>query len=757
MQTCIGITIRKQFQHRTTLAACARHGIGWEAPTRCNNSLGETIWDMMAETADNYNKGGLALLKSGQYSSAFQAFGSALDLEPRNAFAHYHIGISLLLEQQNQAAIPCLLTAHQMHPRNTNFNIGFAKAIRDSGDPERASSFLASVAALEPSNDKIAHAASFLPLTKSMAGNFHGYASHADPSAVQSASRALYQRYNDGDFSYCVKHGWTLVWQCPENVVIWKVLADSARHVSKMKMAETCIRRAVSLAPKDIECTMLLSKVLRATDRAGSAIDLLKSAYQAQPSFSLLESLCQIMDEAQQSSALFELLDTCAPNHPDKLSLIKYHQARALMGMRDTAGAHAAYKEALSLAPLDPLIVAGAAIFYETLTDSSHFLELMQRARDDDLPFETARLLEVDAMARLREGKPDLARASILRSIDILREPDDAMRCYYRLGQVEDKAGNYRAAFKAFSTANKLAQDIFNVRAGHKNKAILGQISLMRAAINSQNQFRQLEPVARPGTSAKIGFLVGFPRSGTTLLDTILRSHSHVEVIEEMPTLTDAGTDLMTKQGIDVAFQNSLELDPGTYREVYLEKLSQLSGLTLSEDKLYIDKNPLNTRWAPLLHKLFPEAVFIFSVRHPLDVAISNFGQNFILTDAMTNMTSLGSIDHLYDQCFSLWHEFDNLCKPNVERVTYEELVEDLEGTVSRIMKRFGLEWEDAQARFFETALKRGRVYTASQNQVTQKLYTTSKERWRNYEFAFKGDDTANLRKWAVKLGYSID
>ncbi len=120
----------------------------------------------------------------------------------------------------------------------------------------------------------------------------------------------------------------------------------------------------------------------------------------------------------------------------------------------------------------------------------------------------------------------------------------------------------------------------------------------------------------------------------------------------------------------------------------------------------------------------------------------------------MLNMTSLARIDRLYDLSFSVWDEFVSWRSPIVERVVYEELVEDLKAAVTPVMSRLGLEFEPAHARYFETARKRGRIGTPSANQVTQALYTSSRERWRNYAFALQGEDSAKLEgPGATKVG----
>ena len=381
----------------------------------------------------------------------------------------------------------------------------------------------------------------------------------------------------------------------------------------------------------------------------------------------------------------------------------------------------------------------------------------MQRAREDRVDLGVGALRQLEAVAFLRGGKPVLARTSILKALQRPNKPDLTRRSKFILGQAEDKSGNYPAAFEAYSEANQLSLDIFETNGPHDHAKILNEIATMRTALDLDGQFGPLEPAPSHNKTAKIAFILGFPRSGTTLLDTILRSHSLVEVVEEKPIFSDALAASFKIENSAISLKKWLAIDPKVMKEAYLRKMSDFAGETLSDNKVYIDKMPLNTRWAPFLHQIFPEALFIFAIRHPQDVAISNLFQDFAPNGAMMNMTNIRRIDNLYDQCFSLWDEFERKCKPNVERVRYEELVDDLEGTAGRVMRRLGLEWEDDQARFFETAMQRGRISTASRNQVSQKLYTSSKERWRNYAFAFQGDDTANLGNWAVKLGYSID
>jgi len=172
-------------------------------------------------------------------------------------------------------------------------------------------------------------------------------------------------------------------------------------------------------------------------------------------------------------------------------------------------------------------------------------------------------------------------------------------------------------------------------------------------------------------------FLVGFPRSGTTLLDTILRTHNSVEVIEEKPIVEEFVDDLKNKINND--FTKLEKINQKFYNEmrnIYFEKRNKY--IKLDKNKIYVDKLPLNLIFIGEIYRFFPNAKFIFAIRNPYDTVLSCFMQQFTPNEAMMNFTNLDDASKFYDLSMTLYKKYFELFKLNIFEIKYEDVVTTL-------------------------------------------------------------------------------
>ena len=247
-------------------------------------------------------------------------------------------------------------------------------------------------------------------------------------------------------------------------------------------------------------------------------------------------------------------------------------------------------------------------------------------------------------------------------------------------------------------------------------------------------------------------FLVGFPRSGTTLLDTILRSHSSIDVVEEQPMVGSAKAFIQKSGYSEIGQDLPQEVLVGA-RKAYITELDKHIQ-TLDSKSIFIDKLPLNILQIPLIRQLYPQAKFILALRHPLDTILSCWMQNFKLNSAMAIMVDLDRIVEFYCvamQTFKICRAKYNL---SVHEIRYEDLLEDLSGETSALLKFLDLDWEVQMENYQETALKRGRIATPSYSQVVQPIYKEAKYRWLHYEKHLR-QYVAEVEPWIDEYGYS--
>jgi tetratricopeptide (TPR) repeat protein len=228
-------------------------------------------------------------------------------------------------------------------------------------------------------------------------------------------------------------------------------------------------------------------------------------------------------------------------------------------------------------------------------------------------------------------------------------------------------------------------------------------------------------------------FMIGFPRSGTTLLDTILETQENVVTLSETASIYSVilafGDKLNKKYPNDLKNLSKCEIN--ILRDIYYDFVDSLQ-LKINSDTLIIDKMPLNTIHLPLILTLFPGAKVIFSLRHPLDVCLSNFQQNFRLNKEMYHLISLDSCVKRYKQVFSLFEIYQRDLKPDIFFVRYEDLVTDLSKEINKVFTYLNIENNNQYQEFHKQA-KAKIISTPSRKQVTKELYTSSKYKWKNY------------------------
>ena len=302
---------------------------------------------------------------------------------------------------------------------------------------------------------------------------------------------------------------------------------------------------------------------------------------------------------------------------------------------------------------------------------------------------------------------------------------------------------NFEVAYSCFLKSqedpryDKLDPNSFNTRISHYNRASQGDIKT----------FQEVHTYPY-----RIAFLIGFPRSGTTLLDTLLRSHPQIDVMEEKPLIGNIESTIPSKYKSSLS--EVFSLDIGVISELRAQYHSLLRYHAADIEKnLIIDKLPLHTVSLPLIHALFPEAKIIFAHRHPYDTVLSCFQQAFRPNAAMLNLTSIELASNFYDRVMQAWTIHKQRLPIHYYQSKYEDLVENHELQTERILSFLELEWSDEVKNYRSTAQERGRINTPSFSQVVQPIYRTSVHKWKNYEKHFE-NSMPILGKWIEYFGY---
>lgn len=248
-------------------------------------------------------------------------------------------------------------------------------------------------------------------------------------------------------------------------------------------------------------------------------------------------------------------------------------------------------------------------------------------------------------------------------------------------------------------------------------------------------------------------FLVGFPRSGTTLLEQVLAGHPDVETMEERDCLIDAANDfVLPPDGLDrLASLADRELAP--YRDRYWQRAAA-EGASYAKP-VFLDKMPLNSVLLCLIAKLFPRARIIFALRDPRDVVLSCFRRRFVMTAQMFELTTIESSANYYASVMQLGETCRTTLDLDMCYARHEDLLNDFDAESRRLCGFLGLEW-NASLRGFAERARAGMINTPSAPQVARGLSTGGMGQWRRFR-----DQMApvlpKLAPWIARFDYPVD
>lgn len=316
-----------------------------------------------------------------------------------------------------------------------------------------------------------------------------------------------------------------------------------------------------------------------------------------------------------------------------------------------------------------------------------------------------------------------------LSAIDLEKETSALkVQIYYEMGRLWDRQDAAEEAFDCFSKANEITAA--NIPADIK-KGFYPKILKASSRYYANSDFPASRTKA-PDDGMIPAFLIGFPRSGTTLLELTLAGHPHIAVMEEPPLIQELYADIT---GANLSYPMVLEhLDAphiAKLRKAYFERAAGYTEMT--DKKVLINKHPLDTVFLPVIRAVFPDAKIIFSARHPVDVCLSCWMQEFQLNEGNVNFLRLDTTVDFYAACMDLWMRFQSEAAMDHLIVFYEDVVDNHQETASKAIRFLGLDWSDRVLDHIGTAKSIPRVNTASYHQVSEPIYVRSKNRWQKY------------------------
>lgn len=504
------------------------------------------------------------------------------------------------------------------------------------------------------------------------------------------------------------------------SVAVFHALARAELAHGRPLPSLDCIDRALAQAPNDPELLLFRARVLFAMDETDAA-----------------------------AGALARLRDPSLPLE------LRVEAAEIQLNLAHYSAAELAFEALLAEDPGQPSALIGLASCRERanrLADAEALRARIEPGRIVGRELASA-LAQLDARLAARSGDHAKAR----RLLDaVLADPpgDPALRSNLRfeLGKACTALHDLAAAHAAF-------------REGHVER--LGMVTAAHPALFREDGLLALldKPVPEFGTGHRAGaedgrsdplFVVGFPRSGTTLLEQLLDAHPALASFDEQPFLQRLVTRLNAESpGYPAALSM---IDSGMRRAFRAQYFADVDHIRPDLGiRRPVDKNPLYLLRLPLAAAIFPDAHAILALRHPCDVVLSCWMQNFRAPAFAVTFETLSSTARMYDQVFRTYFAFRDAIAMPTHVLRYEDLVVDVEGEGRRLFAFLGLDWHAELLTFTERAKARGVISTPSYTQVVQPVNRRSVGRWQAWRPWFDGEVLDVLTPWVERFGYRLD
>jgi tetratricopeptide (TPR) repeat protein len=529
-------------------------------------------------------------------------------------------------------------------------------------------------------------------------------------------------------------------------------LCDIRRAQGRPEAAEALLRRIVALSPNHLAATQDLGLMLFGRGKLAEAEVCARNAIRIAP-------------ESPQAHNLMGMILT-ETNRP-QAGEHHYRCVLALGGKRDpillanlgwnlkTQGrmeeARALYRESLAAAPHIRQTLIGYVRLEEAdrrFEAAARTLDLAQAAYPEDEQLRLARAVLLGRTGARREAIALIDRMAVEKEGRL--GPNELLE----KGRLLDRLGCFDDAWAAFAEGKRLALE--RSGQGYMEEAAAREIDRLRRFFTAA----RLALLPRAGVRGDVPqpiFILGFPRSGTTLVEQTLSAHPRIAAGDELPVIHEISQITARMLGSPLSYPDALaELWMGdqragldTLRDLYLQKVRQL-GVLRTDAAWFTDKMPLNEMHLGLIGLIFPEAPLLHVLRHPLDIMVSAFSNHF--THGFHCATALETAARHYARMAELVAHYRAEMRLRYLAIRYEDIVGQQEAKVTEMLAFVGERFDPACLTFH----RNGRyARTASYAQVTEPLYDHSVGRWRHYR-AYLEPVIPILAPAMERLGYGL-
>lgn len=532
----------------------------------------------------------------------------------------------------------------------------------------------------------------------------------------------------------------------PDSAVHWSNLGTALRSAGGVREAEQAYRRAIQLDPKFVDALVDLGYLLLESGNYPGARDTFLAAHAADPASPeariYAAKTCVALDDRDLAARLI------APRRGwSELSDTLTLELASLMTAAGSADEGVKiFEEFLRKNPGSPRAMANLAVLYERINRLDDAQEVLRQLPPTDSIVDPELRYDVNtAYAIFAQREKDVAYAQKLleklitafnHSTESKHMPWRAGHLYSALAKVQDRKGDVDAAMESLKKAH--ACQLTLAKQAVPELLVPGAPPLYMGTRRITIQDRAAWPdYAAPSMKDSPIFVVGFPRSGTTMLEQMLDAHSDLTSMDErafLHHLIDRMSDFGCTYPQDLGKLSAKQCEQ--LRQNYWRETA--AAAPRNKGQRLVDKNPLHMLLLPLINRLFPHAPIILALRHPCDVILSNYMQYFTSNAFAVLCSSLERLAQGYVNAMNFWIYHEKLLKPNAIYSRYEDLLDDFAGNVARIGTFLDLEDPTPLLHFDRHARKKGFISTPSYTRVIDPPNKDAVNRWRRYERYFE-------------------
>ena len=495
---------------------------------------------------------------------------------------------------------------------------------------------------------------------------------------VEESIKSLLNLFNAKKYEMVITKAKVLIQKLPQYLILYNILGSAYQNMGELSLAKDIFIKGLKLEPNNIAIMNNLGNVYKNSDNLDEAESLFKKVIKKKPDY--INAYINLGNLKRDSN--------------------DFNKAIIL------------YSEALKVNEKNPVVHYSLALAYQGLGTFNLAIEHAQKTLVLDPKFTQADLL-ISQSIKYKSGNKHLEEMNFkINNLELSK--DQKVNLLFALAKAYEDIGQIEKAFKNLDIGNQIRRELisFNIK---DEIALFTQIKKIFSSFNKEKNSKKLD------SKKNIIFILGMPRSGTSLVEQIITSHSDVFGGGELPQLSKIvkdnlmSNDVISKKKIKTLIDNdSITLQ---LRKEYYDYLARFN----SNEYFITDKAPLNFRWIGLIKILFPNSKIIHCSRNPQDNCFSlykNFfegGLNFSY-----NQKELAIYYKLYLDLMSFWLD---LFPNSIHEVKYEKIINDPQYEIKKILKFCGLAWEDDCLNFHKNKTP---IKTMSTAQARQPIYKSS-------------------------------